>query len=189
MPFQFRDLSVLSYANGFTLWHYKSASDTLAQVSASGYFNSAGDMLLRNDLLTVVATDGARHQRVISAVPGAVLVGHPAEEGRYYLQLSIASLATASESFVVAPASGAVTAVRAVLEGATTSAVTLSPRIAGTLIAGSPIAVPAAAAGTTFASVPTGGNGVNVGQAISVAQTGTAGTAARCTVVIEITRT
>lgn len=189
MPFLFRDLSVLSYANGFTLWHYKSATDTLAQVSASGYFNSAGDMLMRNDLITVVGIDGARHQRVISAVPGSVVVGHPVEEGRYYLQISIASLATASESFVVAPASGVVTAVRAVLEGATTSTVTLSPRIAGTLITGSQISVTASAAGTTFASVPTGGNGVNVGQAISVAQAGTGGAAARCAVLIEITRT
>jgi hypothetical protein len=189
MPFLFRDLSVLSYANGFTLWHYKSATDTLAQISASGYFNSAGDLLMRNDLITVVGIDGARHQRVISATPGSVVVGHPVEEGRFYLQLAIPSLGAASESFVAAPTSGVVTAVRAVLEGATSAAVTLSPRVAGVLMVGSQISITPSPAGATFASVPTSGNSVAAGQALSVAQSGTAGTAARCGVLLEITRT
>ncbi len=44
------DLSVLAYANNFTLWHYTTA-DT--DVTTAGYFNSAVDMLRLNDLMIV----------------------------------------------------------------------------------------------------------------------------------------
>jgi hypothetical protein len=54
MPnFQPRNLSVLAYANGFTLWHYMS-SDSASDVAQLGYFNNAaatlrvGDMILAN---------------------------------------------------------------------------------------------------------------------------------------------
>ena len=30
MSFTLRNLSVLAYANGFTLWHYKAGNDNLA---------------------------------------------------------------------------------------------------------------------------------------------------------------
>jgi len=32
MAFAIRNLSVLAYANGFTLWHYKAGKDRLPQV-------------------------------------------------------------------------------------------------------------------------------------------------------------
>ena len=32
MAFAIRNLSVLAYANGFTLWHYKAGKDRLGQV-------------------------------------------------------------------------------------------------------------------------------------------------------------
>ena len=38
MAFQNKNLSVIAYANGFTLWHY-AANETLATITASGYFN------------------------------------------------------------------------------------------------------------------------------------------------------
>ena len=53
MSYQSRDLSVLAYANGFTLWHYSSA-DAHTAVRVAGYFNAAshmvrvGDMILAN---------------------------------------------------------------------------------------------------------------------------------------------
>ena len=46
MAFAIRDLSVLAYANGFTLWHYKTAG-TLAATGAPGYFAEAGDICWR----------------------------------------------------------------------------------------------------------------------------------------------
>jgi len=53
MSLQLQDLSVLAYANNFTLWHYKTA-DT--DITTAGYFNIAQDMMNENDLV-IAATD------------------------------------------------------------------------------------------------------------------------------------
>ena len=50
MAYLSKDLSVLAYANGFTLWHYATA-DTAATVDTSGYFNPAADMLRSGDII------------------------------------------------------------------------------------------------------------------------------------------
>ncbi len=50
MSFKTKDLSVLAYANGFTLWHYTS-TDAAATVDTSGYFNAAADMLRVGDMI------------------------------------------------------------------------------------------------------------------------------------------
>jgi hypothetical protein len=56
MPFASRDLSVLAYANNFTLWHYTTIDSS---VVTAGYFNSAATMLRVNDLMIVnLDTDG-----------------------------------------------------------------------------------------------------------------------------------
>lgn len=60
MAFAVRNLSVLAYANGFTLWHYKSGKDRLETVSCGNYFADAADMLTAGDLLMITAADGAR---------------------------------------------------------------------------------------------------------------------------------
>ena len=58
MAFKSSDLSVLAYANNFTLWHYTSVDNT-ATIEGAGYFNNAVDMLRVNDLLIVnIDTDG-----------------------------------------------------------------------------------------------------------------------------------
>ena len=50
------DLSVLAYANNFTLWHYTTVDYA---VNTAGYFNKAADMLRVNDLMIVnIDTDG-----------------------------------------------------------------------------------------------------------------------------------
>ena len=49
-----KDLSVLAYANGFTLWHY-TTSDTAAAVLADGYFAAARDLLRPGDMLLLTA--------------------------------------------------------------------------------------------------------------------------------------
>ncbi len=57
MSLQLSDLSVLAYANNFTLWHYKTED---ASVTTAGYFNTASDMMNVNDLLiTNVDIDGS----------------------------------------------------------------------------------------------------------------------------------
>jgi hypothetical protein len=58
MAFQARNLSVLAYANGFTLWHYTTV-DPAATVDTSGYFDAAAEMLRVGDILIAnVDTDG-----------------------------------------------------------------------------------------------------------------------------------
>lgn len=56
MSYQSSDLSVLAYANNFTLWHY---TTTDAAVTGTGYFDNASDMVRVNDLIiTALDTDG-----------------------------------------------------------------------------------------------------------------------------------
>ena len=50
MAYQSKDLSVLAYANGFTLWHYTTA-DAATAVDTAGYFNAAADMLRAGDII------------------------------------------------------------------------------------------------------------------------------------------
>lgn len=49
------NLSVVSYANGFSVWHYLSTEDTVANMLADGYFNEAKDMLRAGDMMYLVA--------------------------------------------------------------------------------------------------------------------------------------
>ena len=57
MSFQASDLSVLAYANNFTLWHYVTQDD---DVTTNDYFNKASDMLRVGDLIIAnVDTDGS----------------------------------------------------------------------------------------------------------------------------------
>lgn len=57
MSYNASNLSVLAYANNFTLWHY---TTTDSSVTGAGYFNSAADMLRVNDLIIAnIATGGS----------------------------------------------------------------------------------------------------------------------------------
>ncbi len=60
MVFAIRNLSVLAYANGFTLWHYKAGKDRLVTVTQPNFFAEASDMLSAGDMIMVSAADGAR---------------------------------------------------------------------------------------------------------------------------------
>ena len=63
MAYQSKNLSALGYANGFTLWHYRT-SDLAAEVDNAGYFNAAsrmvrvGDFILLNAGLLATPTHG-----------------------------------------------------------------------------------------------------------------------------------
>ena len=60
MSFSIRNLSVLAYAQGFTLWHYTIRGGALADAGPSGYVDDAIGMLASGDMLMVTATDGGR---------------------------------------------------------------------------------------------------------------------------------
>lgn len=56
MSYKSSNLSVLAYANNFTLWHYTTTDQS---ISDSGYFNSAAPMFRVGDfIITNVDTDG-----------------------------------------------------------------------------------------------------------------------------------
>ncbi len=56
MAYTASNLSVLAYANNFTLWHYATTDDA---VTGGGYFNAAADMVQVGDLIIAnIDTDG-----------------------------------------------------------------------------------------------------------------------------------
>lgn len=63
MAYSSKALSVLGYANGFTLWHY-STQDAAHNVANNGYFNSAAEMLRIGDFIlanTSVGSSSPQH--------------------------------------------------------------------------------------------------------------------------------
>ena len=75
MAYVAKNLSVLAYANGFTLWHY-TTSDTANTVDTAGYFNSAADMIRVGDIvLANTETGGAAKAGLllVSANAGGVV--------------------------------------------------------------------------------------------------------------------
>lgn len=80
MAFAIRNLSVLAYAQGFTLWHYRANVPTLsgqvvppatADVSRAGFFDAAADMLAAGDMV-LVSTPHAGRVLFVTAVEGGV---------------------------------------------------------------------------------------------------------------------
>ena len=65
MSFTARELSVLAYANGFTLWHYRTGADDLL---GAGYFDSAQELLREGD--QIIANTGQTPAR--NALPDIV---------------------------------------------------------------------------------------------------------------------
>ncbi len=75
MAYSAKDLSVLAYANGFTLWHYTTV-DTAATVDTVDYFNDAADMLRVGDMMFAnVDTDGTAQAGIflVNAVSGGIV--------------------------------------------------------------------------------------------------------------------
>jgi hypothetical protein len=57
MAYAPKNLSALAYANGFTLWHYKTP-DPAIEVDAEGYFNGAVTMLRAGDFIMANTNTG-----------------------------------------------------------------------------------------------------------------------------------
>ena len=82
MAFNSRDLSVLAYANGFTLWHYRTADGAEVLTAeprpgaASPYFAGADELLREGDQIVVNLQGGNRPSLV------NLLVTHVAPTGR-----------------------------------------------------------------------------------------------------------
>ena len=55
MAFQNKNLNVIAYANGWTMWHY-STDDKLEDV-LNGYFNPVQDLMNINDMIVLNTAD------------------------------------------------------------------------------------------------------------------------------------
>lgn len=58
MPFSSSDLTVLAYADGYTLWHYVT-DDSSQEVKNAGYFEEARDLFRNNDRIEIFAENGS----------------------------------------------------------------------------------------------------------------------------------
>ena len=70
MAYLAKNLSVLAYANGFTLWHYTTPD---ADIDCAGYFNRASVVLRVGDIIMAslnVQGGGSTVMRVVSRVEG-----------------------------------------------------------------------------------------------------------------------
>lgn len=73
MAFQNKNLSVIAYANGFTLWHYKESA-TLATITASGYFANVKNLMNSGDIILINGSNGTTI-KVVSISEGVITVG------------------------------------------------------------------------------------------------------------------
>lgn len=57
MSYQSRELNVLAYANGFTLWAYNPQGESIEAMTEADYFNRSGNMVRLGDLIVVSVVD------------------------------------------------------------------------------------------------------------------------------------
>ncbi len=190
MAYKANDLSVLSYANGFTLWHYVSASDTSATLAGANYFDSASDLVNAGDLIVAFGSDGSSLLRVSAVSAGSVTVAANSDPASFFLPVVVPSLAAAAEHYAVSPVAGSVVSVRSVIEGSVDVDTTLTSKIGGVAITDGAITVTASgsAAGDTDSAAPSAANTVSAGDPVSIACGGEGSTASRALVVFEIDR-
>ena len=67
MAYNAKNLSALAYANGFTLWHYRTP-DAATALDDTGYFNAAANMLRVGDFVFVNAGPAANDNGVMVVV-------------------------------------------------------------------------------------------------------------------------
>lgn len=63
MAFQNRNLSVIAYANGFTLWHYKS-DESLSEITKADYFAPIWTLCAVGDIIIINADDSTCMRKI-----------------------------------------------------------------------------------------------------------------------------
>lgn len=74
MGFKNKDLSVIAYANGFTLWHY-STSDSIDLIDETvGYFpKEIGKLMALGDIIFITSKGLSYYRQVINLSPSCVV--------------------------------------------------------------------------------------------------------------------
>ena len=67
-----RNMSVIAYANGFTLWHYKSDTD-LEKIETPGYFDKIQTLMAIGDIIVINAKDGTAIRAVTELSPSVII--------------------------------------------------------------------------------------------------------------------
>jgi hypothetical protein len=79
MAYNPAQMSALCFANGFTLWHYRT-DDTLSAVYSGGYFDRAASMVRIGDMIIVNAMKDGKIQpanpTVVKASRDKVVIGY-----------------------------------------------------------------------------------------------------------------
>ena len=75
MTMDSKNLSVLAYSNGFTMWHYKTESEK-SEVEAIGYFNKVANIFNVGDVLfmTVGSETKQTSMYVVNSVENDVVI-------------------------------------------------------------------------------------------------------------------
>ena len=85
MPYNSSGLSAISYANGFTMWHYRT-EDASQELATTGYFDAAHKMLRLGDFMLVNADLASKpHHHIVVVLGnegGRVVVSDLFEFGR-----------------------------------------------------------------------------------------------------------
>ncbi len=63
MAFQNKNLSVIAYANGFTLWHY-SAKEAMTAITADSYFDDVKTLMNTGDIIIINASDNTSIKKI-----------------------------------------------------------------------------------------------------------------------------
>lgn len=69
MAFALNRLSVVAYADGFTLWHYRAEGDSAAAIGATGYFAPAAHMMHPGDMVITALPTGVEFRVLLGAGP------------------------------------------------------------------------------------------------------------------------
>lgn len=79
MSVKIADLSVLAYANNFTVWHYVTTENSLAELvdAEANYFGKAQDMMRANDMLIINASDANATAWVMESAEDKVVIALP----------------------------------------------------------------------------------------------------------------
>ncbi|MDR0803716.1 MAG: hypothetical protein LBO08_01325 [Rickettsiales bacterium] len=66
--FQNKNLSVIAYANGFTLWHY-SSHDKMDALCCDGFFNTMKSLMNGGDIIIICGLDDTALFKITDAAP------------------------------------------------------------------------------------------------------------------------
>jgi len=68
MAFDPENMGVLGYCNGFTLWYYRSETDTYLNITGNGYFTPFYENLSQEDVIFFTESQGRTGRRRVNVL-------------------------------------------------------------------------------------------------------------------------